>query len=235
MKKYILIFSVAVGFALAVKPACADDEALPGEGFAASHYETLWTKSPFSVATPDAVDSSPDYNLVGITQLEGVAYASVVDAHSGDHFLISSDKENKGLKLIAITRSRNGSDTYASVQKDGQPLTLKLQSAAAAPATPGAPGTMPGAQPQIMVPPVTQNIQMPGVGNQIIGGAPNPTNPFPPRPPRVHRPVIHLPPMPPGQDGGANQAIPPAPGTPPPADSSGGQQPVQTHTVPPSQ
>lgn len=236
MKKFILFFTVAGSLALAVKPVCADDAAVPGEGFAASHYETLWTKSPFSVATPDSVESSPDYNLVGITQLEGVAYASVVDTHTGNHFLISSDKANKeGLKLISITRSHNGSETYASVQKDGQPLTLKLQSAPAGPPTPGVPGTNLGEQPSIMVPPVTQNIQMPGAGNPMTGGGPNPANPMPPRPPRVHRPVIHLPPMPSGQDGGTNQPAPAASGAPPTADSPGGQQPVQTHAVPPPQ
>ncbi len=229
MKKYILFFAVAGSFALAVKLACADDAALPGEGFAAPHYETLWTKSPFSVATPDSVESSPDYTLVGISQLEGVSYASVVDAHTGNQFLISSEKENKGFKLIAITRSHNGSDTFASVQKDGQPLALKLQ---AAPLIPSTPAINLGAPPIMAPPMMIQNIQMPGAGNPIIGGAPNPTNPLPPRPPRVHRPLIHLPPMPQGQEGGANQT---APGAPPTTDASGERQPVQTHAVPPSQ
>jgi len=223
MKKFILFFTVAGSFALAEEAVSADDAAVPGEGFAPSHYETLWTKSPFSVATPDAVEASPDYTLVGITQLEGVAYASVIDTHSGDHFLISSEKAIKGMKLISITRSHNGTDTFASVQKDGQPLNLKLQSA---PATAAA-GANPGEQPPIVIPPPGQNIPMPGTGNQpMMPGAYNP-NQMPPRSIRVHRPVIHLPPMPPAQDGGANQPPP----QPPPPTADG----VQPHVVPPAQ
>lgn len=235
MNKYILFFTVAGSFALLAKTACADDAALPGEGYAASHYETLWTKSPFSVATPDTVEASPDYTVAGITQLEGIAYASVVDSHSGAHFLISSEKANKeGLKLVAITRSHNSPDTYVSVQKDGQPLTLKLQSA---PATPPTPGANPN-EPPIMVPPVTQNIQMPGGNNPspvpgFVPGSPFGAGQASPRPIRIHRPTIHLPPMPaPGENQPAPQG---APGAPPTADSPSGQQPVQTHVVPPSQ
>ena len=41
MKKHILFYIAAGSLALAVQPAGADDAALPGEGFAASHYETL--------------------------------------------------------------------------------------------------------------------------------------------------------------------------------------------------
>jgi hypothetical protein len=199
--------------------AFADDSVLPGQGNTAAHYETLWTKSPFSVATPDAVDTSPDYTLVGITQLDGVAYASVVDAHTQDHFVISTEKTIQGLKLVSITHSRSGSDTFASVQKDGQVLSLKLQSAALPPAG-GVPG--PNGQPPGMMPPITQNIQMPGTGNPPPGveyGTPG-TIPAP-RSVRVHRPIIHLPPPPVAPDPNANP------------QGGGVPQPVQTHNPPP--
>ena len=41
--------------------AWADASPLPGAGYEASRYEALWTKSPFSVSTPDAAPDSPDY------------------------------------------------------------------------------------------------------------------------------------------------------------------------------
>jgi hypothetical protein len=211
MKKNLLLLALAASGMPALNPAIADETALPGEGFTAAHYETLWTKSPFSVATPEASDDSPDYTLVGITQLEGVAYASVVDAHTGDHFLISSDQASRGLKLISITHSTNGTDTFAQVQKDGQPLTLKLQPAAA---TPAMPNGIPGGQP-----PVVQNIPMPTGNNPGPGFNP----PLPPRSVRIHRPVIHLPPTP---------VVPP---DNQPVSSPMPGLPVQNHQPPPTQ
>ncbi len=216
MKRSILFLAAVGALTLAVTPGFADDAVLPAKSFPASHYETLWTKSPFSVATPEDADTSPDYTLVGITQLEGVAYASVVDAHTQDHFVISTAKTVQGLKLTSITHSRNGSDTFAAVVKDGQTLTLKLQSAPVQPAAPGANGQPPG-----MMPGVTQNIQMPGiVGQPGIPGVDPSLNSGAPRPVRVHRPLIHLPP-PPQPDANGN-----LPGGAVP-------QPVQPHNPPP--
>lgn len=233
MKTSVLILTVSGFCALASVPLCADDAAVPGEGFNAAHYETLWTKSPFSVATPDAVEESPDYALVGIAQFDGIAYASVVDNHTQDHFLISTEKEVKGLKLVSINKSRTGSDTYASVQKSGQPLTLKLQAQAAgagggAPGIPlglNMPGNAPGEAVPMSAPSTVQNIPMPGVGTPPPG-AYNSGNALP-RSIRVHRPTIHLPPAP-GQQPAGN--VPP-----PPSAAPQGAQPVQPHNVPPPQ
>ena len=222
MKRSILLFATSGALALVIAPAFADDSVLPAQGNAASHYETLWTKSPFSVATPEEADSSPDYTLVGITQLDGVAYASVVDSHTQDHFVISTEKTVQGLKLMSITHSRSGSDTFASVQKDGQTLSLKLQSAPVQPAgpAPGANGQPPGLP---MANQGIQNIQMP------VTGVPPPDYGTPnssvPRSVRVHRPIIHLPP-PPGAP--AASAIPQ--GAPQPPVTPDG---VQPHNAPP--
>ena len=54
----LLLLAVAGSAALTAKPAWADDSAAPGDGFSASRYETLWTKSPFAVATAEAVQES---------------------------------------------------------------------------------------------------------------------------------------------------------------------------------
>jgi hypothetical protein len=181
-----LFFILAVGLALAAQPVRADDPAVPGAGFPASRYEALWTKSPFAVATPDAVADSPDYSLVGYAvNINGVSYASLVEKQSGEHFLVSTDKSVRGLRLTSITRNPNSLDTYAVVQKDGQTITLKLERGPAAAAQ--------GAQPltSVSMPPglMPQQLQMPGAN-------PNFNQSGRPFPARFRRPLIHLPPPP---------------------------------------
>jgi hypothetical protein len=186
-----LLFALSAGLALIAQPGRADDPAVPSAGFSASRYEALWTKSPFAVATSDAAQESPDYLLVGVANVNGISYASVIDAHNQEHFLISSDKPTRGLTLTSITR--NHDDTYAAVQKDGQPITLKLEQVAA---VPGAPPNTP--MPGIMTPQIT----MPGATPTFPTGSGRPFSA------RYHHPLIHLPPPPtPAQQ----QAAPAAP------------------------
>jgi hypothetical protein len=182
-----LFFILAAVLALTAQSVRADDPAVPGAGFPASRYEVLWTKSPFAVATPEAAADSPDYSLVLVAQIDGVSYASLIEKQNGEHFLISSDKSVRGLKLTSITRNPNSPDTYALVQKDGQTITLKLEQGP----------TVGAGMPSINMPPgmVTQQIQMPGAGNPM-----NEQNqPFRPR---FRRALIHLPPQP-----GQQQAV----------------------------
>jgi len=218
MRKPLLLLACTGSLALTLRPAGADDSSVPGEGFSAARYEALWTKSPFAVATADAVQESPDYSLVGIAEFDGVSYASLIERQSQEHFLISSDKPTRGLILTTITRSHDGSDTYAVVQKDGQPITLKLEQAPAMAAVPGAPQTTTVPTPGI----VTPQIPMPGAGIPVFStGSTRPLI-------RFHRVPIHLPPMP-GQQQQPAQQEPPAQQQPPAQD----QQPVQPHTLPP--
>jgi hypothetical protein len=164
-------------------PAAPDAAVLPSGGFPASRYETLWTKSPFAVATSEtAVDTSPDYMFVGFANVDGISYASVIDAHNQEHFLISTDRPNRGLTLTSITRSHDGSDTFAVVQKDGQSITLKLEQPPASAPIAGMNMQPGGFNPQI---------PMPGSAPSFPGGTS--IRPFPAR---FHRPIIHLPPPP---------------------------------------
>jgi hypothetical protein len=169
----------------AAQPVPADNSAVPNAAFSASRYEDLWTKSPFAVATSEAGPESPDYMLVGIANVDGISYACLIDAHNQEHFLISSDKPNRGLTLTSITR--NHDDTYAAVQKDGESITLKLQQPPPMAAAPGAPSAntvvMPGG--------MTPQLPMPGANLSIPGSGRPPT--------RFRRPLIHLPPPPPQQ------------------------------------
>ena len=209
MKLPLLTLILAAGLFLNLNAALADDSALPNSGFAPSRYESLWTKSPFAVATADAVEDSPDYSLVGIAEIDGVSYASLIEKQNQEHFLISSQKDKpvRGLVLLTISHGQGGSDTYANVQKDGQTITLKLEQVAQAP---GAPQviTMPNAMPSNVI----QQIPMPGVVGNPFGMGGN--RPFP----RFRRPTIHLPPQPGAQVQPTQTAgnVPPPPPTPPP-------------------
>jgi len=189
------------------------DGVVPSAAFSPSRYEALWTKSPFSVATSeDAVQTSPDYMLVGIANVEGVFYASLIERDNQEHFLISSDKLTRGLTIKSITKSQDGQDVFASVVKDNQPLTLKLEQAPAATGVqPGAAGMQPNASPGI----IPQQISLPSASPfPAANGA---GRPFIPR----HRIPITLPPrpqeqppsgiVPPPASPGTTQAAPPPP------------------------
>jgi len=186
----------------AAQPVPADNSAVPNAAFSASRYEDLWTKSPFAVATSEAGPESPDYMLVGIANVDGISYACLIDAHNQEHFLISSDKPNRGLTLTSITR--NHDDTYAAVQKDGESITLKLQQPPPTAPAPGAPPAnaivMPGGMPGGMTP----QLPMPGASLSIPGSGRPPT--------RFRRPLIHLPPPP-------TQQQQPAPAQPAPVQA----------------
>ena len=170
----------------------SEDAALPGKGFAPSRYETLWSKSPFAVATADTTaTTSSDYKLVGMARIDGVSYASLIDTLSPDqqHFLLSSDKPVRGLTLVSVTNGHDASGMVAVIEKDGQTMTLKLEQARAG----GAPSPAPvivnaNPSPNINVPPnpylnrTYQQINQPGSGQP----------PFP----QFHRAPIHFPPRP---------------------------------------
>jgi hypothetical protein len=175
----------------------ADEPSPPAGVFPPDRYESLWNKSPFSVATAEAAPDSPDYMLVGIAQIEGISYASLIDRQTQEHFLVSSNKANRGITLSSVTEGKNGADTLAVVVKDGQPLTLKLETVAGNTVQTAA---SPGAAPAPSFTPPPQQIPMPGANLNLP-----PSN----RPLiRFHRPLIHLPTQPP--------ETPPAPAPAPP-------------------
>ncbi len=192
MNRSLLLASISFALAAGNELVRSDTVALPGDGFPASRYETLWTKSPFAIATPDAVQGSPDYKLVGIARNEGVSYASLIDNASGQHFLLSSDKPVNGLVLVSILGGKGSAGNQAVVQKNGQPITLVQDTSESAPG----PGVPMGS---INAPPGAQPLPMPGATG-FAGGN------FPPgMPPAVRRRLsaIRLPPNP------AQQIAPP--------------------------
>jgi hypothetical protein len=177
---------------ISAAPAPADAPPVPGDGFPPSRYETLWTKSPFAVATPEAAAGSPDYQLVGIARFDGVSYASLIETQSQQHFLLSSETPARGLTLISITRGQGSSGNQAVVQKDGQPITLVQDTSNSGPVA------MSGPPPNAM----PQPLPMPGAGGAVF------TQPPMPPPFRRRLPFIRLPPNP------AQVAPPPAPTSP---------------------
>jgi len=156
--------------ALTALPAAeppAKDSVLPGTGFDADHYESLWSKSPFSVASPDGPGDqgpgSPDYSLVGVYQFDGVSYACLVNKQTFEHFVVPSDTPVKGLKLVSVAGGHDVASTTATLLKDGQPITLKLETAgltgSPVPGNLPIPGNLPGGQ-------------IPGMGGPPMGAAP---------------------------------------------------------------
>lgn len=176
------------------RPARADGPAVPGDGFSASRYETLWTKSPFAVATPEAVQGSPDYQLFGVARYDGVSYASLIESQTQQHFLLSTEKPVRGLTLISITPGHGQTGNQAVVQKDGQPITLQQDPSESAPVAMTGLNNAPAAQP----------LPAPGAGGVFTPGSPPP--------PRRRLPLIRLPPNP-------AVTVPP-PSSPPPAPAA---------------
>ena len=181
------IISIVVLAVIYLRPARADagDTAtLPGSGFGGDRYATLWTKSPFAIATPEAAAESQDYQLVGLAQFDGVSYASLVDKQTQEHFVLASDKPVRNLTLVSIAHTADGGS--AVLQRNGEMLTLKQEGEPAA--APGQPP--PNAPPGVPMPTFPQM-------NPSVGGMPR--NYF--MHPRVgiHRPPITLPSRPPPQ------------------------------------
>lgn len=160
-----------------------DNDPAAHQGYAPQRYEDLWTKSPFAVETPDeVVTDSADYSLVGVAQLGGVTYASLIEKQNQAHLLVSSDKPLGGLTLNTVSNKPDG--IYVTFTRDGQPLTLKLEAAATAgTAQPGV-NAVPNMPMTQMTQPGAQNIPMPGSFNPAMA-----------RPLiRIRRPLIHVPP-----------------------------------------
>jgi len=131
----------------------------------------------------------------------------VLNKQTQEHFTVTTDKPAKGLKLISITLGHDPSGNAANFEKDGQPITLKVDAAPAG----GAPNVAnnvppPAPSPAPFVPPNV--VPMPGQQPAEVNNRPT----FPPgaQPPlATRRPhMIRIPPPP-------NQ-----PGQPPPAPNS---------------
>ncbi|MCE0483754.1 MAG: hypothetical protein LV479_05900 [Methylacidiphilales bacterium] len=115
------------GLALGSPHALALDPVLPGNNFDASRYEAIWTKSPFAVASPEASQTSSQYQLVGIAKIDDVAYANLIDSQNGSHFLLFTTQPKRGLKLISVELPRGGSPARAILEKDGRQLCLEME------------------------------------------------------------------------------------------------------------
>ncbi len=152
-------------------------DTLPGDGFDAARYEALWKKSPFAVATPEAGPSSPDYALVGVAQFDHVSYASLVDRHTQEHFVVSTEEPSHGVVLLSIIRDADQTPSSAALRIKGESQILPLEAASKGPHLPGLPG--PGGNPAAT----------PG----LTGLTAPPTV-------RFHRPILHIPPPPPAGD-----------------------------------
>jgi len=168
---------VVIGFASMAVAEADPNSDLPGPGLPGDRYISLWTKSPFSIATPEAAATSTDYSLVGIAQFDGVTYVSLIEKQSQEHFVLTSAKPVRNLTLVSVAHGTSGAS--AVIQRNGETLTLQQDQA-----PPSA-----GALPQAPMPPPGPN------GLSSVGGVIPPAYIAPP-PVRRHRLPIFVPPRP---------------------------------------
>jgi hypothetical protein len=64
---------------------------------------------------------SPSLMLVGVAEADGVIYASVVDAQTGERFLLNTRAADGGLELVSATAGES-----AVVRQNGQSFLLRL-------------------------------------------------------------------------------------------------------------
>jgi hypothetical protein len=190
VRTFLICWAPCLFVLLQVSAAVADtDPPLPSSGFNGDRYSTLWTKSPFAIATPEAAAATQDYQLVGLAQFDGVSYASLIDKQTQEHFIVTSEKPVKNLTLISVQHDSHGGS--AVIGRNGEQLVLHEEDA----------------------PPTTASIQPPGPGpvpggltfgapngprpssNPSVGGMISPAFNPPPRV-RIHRPLIIVPPPP---------------------------------------
>ena len=116
---------------LVLSPAhAADSSPIPDQGFSGDRYAGLWKKSPFAIATPDAPAASSDYQFIALAKFDGVTYVSLIDKQAqGEHFVLSSDKPVRNLTLVSTAHDSEG--TSAVVERNGQRMTLQLETGAA--------------------------------------------------------------------------------------------------------
>lgn len=117
-----------LAFALIAFNVFAGDKFVaPGTGFIQSRYASLWTKSPFAVATNDApAAATTEYQLIGAARFDGISYASVIDKQSQKHLLLSSDKAVSDLTLISVSYDSSGR-LSALIQCRGQMMSLTAE------------------------------------------------------------------------------------------------------------
>jgi hypothetical protein len=129
MRNSILAYVLAALVSLVYSGSLwADSElGIPSKDFPVERYETLWTKSPFAVAStaPEKKDNTPAaYKLVGVSQFGGISYASVVNNQGGGGLFLEQNKPTKGLTLLSIQQGKTGATSSAKIILNGQVLVL---------------------------------------------------------------------------------------------------------------
>lgn len=144
--------------------------AVPPSGCDADHFRSLWTASPFVLATPESTAVSAEFSLVGVACFEGVSYASLVDTGTQEHFTLSSDKPVHGLTLLSVAKGKTGATV--NIQRASGELMILKEAGSSRPAGGSAIST-----------------------SDPTGSEPAPAEPLSRKPPvRVHHRVVLVPP-----------------------------------------
>lgn len=132
------------------------------EGFAATRYESLWKRSPFTLSSIADEQGAPTsaiaerYSLGGAYTVGTDDYIFVINrANPMERFLVSKEVNAQGIILQSIAYNRESPDKTTAIIKQGEesgpigfdPALLK---AATVNPNPGMPGNVPGQPPRTM-------------------------------------------------------------------------------------
>jgi hypothetical protein len=82
--------------------------------------------------TPDESASTPPsfhLTLVGISRIDGISFANLLDQQTGNHFLLSTDRKSDfDVTLTSVQTGEDPTGPSATIQKDGVTVLVKLES-----------------------------------------------------------------------------------------------------------
>ena len=98
------------------------------KGYEAGRYETLWTKSPFtlsSAAEGDAGGIGQDMTLAGIAKIGNTEMITIVDKKTQRRLTISPTSQPDGISLVSIQMDNDLKKATATIRKGGETATIK--------------------------------------------------------------------------------------------------------------
>ncbi len=211
--------------------ASGGEEAAVPQAFPLERYRALWEKSPFMLASIEAVPTSmglaQKYALTGIASIAGEPMVFLKDRMSQTTVTVGVATNMQGLSLVNIESRQDPKESTATVRAGGEVGVLKFDEVSMQPGGGMAPNTSPG----MGVPQAGVGSPQPGANGNVFpqgtvlpagvpGGAPGFVPPQVPQggyPVNAQFPAVPVPAMPaPGQGQQGMIPSPPPSNDPPP-------------------
>jgi hypothetical protein len=106
----------------------ADEQVIP-QGYPVERYEPLWKKSPFSLASANAVAAVPagfadSLALTGVMKIGGEVYVSVVDKVTKERQMLSAKAEGQAILVEKLELADNDPGKVAVTLRKGGEISL---------------------------------------------------------------------------------------------------------------